>query len=272
MTEQLRSDLPVTTEADVNPPSSVPVLKNVLIATISTFLSHYFNAGFIKHGWLTEYPPPKPGDVDPEVIARRLLEMKARFLYCMKVAIERLIDYGPDFEALNAYEPDRITERLEIISTPEHEFTDLLLGRCTEIMVTDVSAVTLSDNICGHFLRHVFRMIRRDLSEAEHIIFLYLFVIWTMPEVLFDKSVGETVRKREVQVILRDHRLPHDLLEALRIVRGGGIFNKADETPVEPVSEGWDVEVEQAPATPQKRSAWSRLFSRSQDKSAATLS
>jgi len=234
-------------------------MENTLIATVSTFLSHYFNPTFILSGWLAELAGAAD-DPDLRTPERRLVEMKTRFLYCIKATIESLARYEGRFRASAAYEEDRITDALVIISTPEHSFTDDLLNRCTDVMLTDLSSVGLDDAVAGQFLRRVFQMIRQDVGNIEHLKFMYLFCIWTMPEVLFEASVAQTVRSREVRALMADPRMPADLVQTLRTVRGGGIFTPSDEE--EPmVDEGWDLEAPDP--EPPRRSAWSRLFGRS---------
>jgi len=236
-------------------------MKNSLIATISTFLSHYFNPGFLKSGWLSEFPPSVKRDNAPEVIDRRVLEMKTRFLYCLKVAVRALVEHNEPFVALTAFEEDRVTETLEIISTPEHEFSDSLLNRCTEVMVTDISSVKLTEAICGQFLRRILQMVRQDIHDQEHIKYLYLFCVWKMPDVLFDPSISPVVRRREVRALLTHPRLPQDLITALRQVRGGGLF-PASRDDGKLVDEGGVLAATQAVRPPPKQTAWQRLFSR----------
>jgi hypothetical protein len=251
--------------------AAAQAMKNTLIATISTFLSHYFNPSFLQSGWLFEYPPDIKDNSNPDNADRRLIEMKIRFLYCVKATLSALAGYHGDFRASAAYEEDRITDALEIISTPEHAFTDDLLNRCTDVMITDLTGVELSDSVAGQFLRRVFQVIRQDVDQLEHVKFLYLFCVWNMPEVLFDSSVAQTVRNREVKIVMADPRMPADLVQTLRTIRGGGIFDRSEE-PEEPVDEGWDLEMaaeaekeeeETADPTPRKRSRWLRFFTRS---------
>jgi len=245
-------------------PSAAPALRNTLIATISTFLSHYLNTRFLQSGWLAGNSSAARFSGNPAAAHRRVLEMKTRFLYCMKVAITRLAQQDGPFSAQAAFREDVVTDRLEIVSTPERRFSDGLLCKCTEIMATDLSAVDLTDAICGQFLRYVLQMVRRDLSDPEHIRYLYLFCVWKMPEVLFEPSMGRIVRRREVQALLDDPRVPRELVEVLRSVRGRGVFPRTPSAE-RPVDEGWELEQAQAAAEPApKRPAWWRLFARRQ--------
>ncbi len=256
----------MSTEPNGDPASTVavtgvPELRNLLAAAISTFLSHYFSRTFLKHGWFLSPPRgdgPAPEPPPPE---RSILELKTRFLYCVRAAIERLDSYEGDFSASSAYQQDRITDDNEVVSTPERQFADALLVRCSEIMEADIGGVHLDDVICGQFLRFVLRLVRQRVRDAERLKYLYLFCVWTMPQVLFNPTVCETLRRREVETIAREGRLPPDLLEALRFVRGGAIFPRRPAPP-EPVDEGWDLEMESQPIETPKRGFWARLFRR----------
>lgn len=259
----------VQTVRRANQPA-LSAVKNALIATISTFLSHYFNPQFLQSGWLSEYRPDLGTTSNPELVTRRVLEMKTRFLYCVREAARYLAAYGGSFHALAAFQDDKITETLEIISTSERRFNDHLLNRCTEVMATDISSVTLTDAICGQFLRRVLQMLRQDVRDEEHIKYLYFFCVWKMPEVLFDPFISSMVRRREVQALLANPRLPEDVISLLRDVRGRHVFGPPERNGT-PVDEGWDLEPSGPKDHPQpRRGAWRRLFSRSKQKGSPT--
>ena len=248
--------------------------KNALITTISTFLSHYFTTQFLQSRWMLWDIHTAGTDGSPETINRKVLEIKARFLYSMRETAQSLLEYPGPFTCIAAFEEDKINEQLEIISTPEREWMDILLNHCTEYMAKDMSSIKLSEGSTGQFLRKVIRIIRHEIDEPEHVKFLYLFCVYKMPEVLFDPTIGNVIRKREVKALLTDPRVPRDLLEDFQVVRGGGgLFRKelvGDQDEEEPVDEGWDLE--QAVLAKQekpKTGAWQRLlnkFRRSQQK------
>lgn len=248
-------------------PASIAAIKSTLIATISTILTQYFNSAILKSAWIVDYSDNGSVTLTAEQTERRVVEMKARFLYCIKEAARLICQYEGQFTALAAYEEDKVTESLEIISTPEHQFSDLLLNRCTEVMVRDISAVPLSDAICGQFLRMLLQIIRQDLRDPEHTTFVYLFCVWNLPEVLFDQSIGTVVRRREIAGLLADPRLPEDFVSAAWRARGGSSIFKPERLaskpePKVPVDEGWDLEAPKAPELKKKRGAWARLLSR----------
>ncbi len=247
--------------------ASLLAMKNTLIAAVSTFLSHYFNTRFLQSGWLTDFQPGPPRPYDPETASRRVLEMKTRFLYCLREGVRALNRYEQPFSALAAFQEDKITESLEIISTSERRFSDALVNRCTEVMMTDISAVKLTEAVCGQFLRRILQMVRQELRDGEHVKYLYLFCAWRMPEVLFDPAVSSMIRHREMRALVGNPRLPEDLLAALRNMRGGGIFGPPGRNGTKPVDEGWDLERRRiGNEPPPKRRAWRRLFSRAKRK------
>ena len=252
-------------QTDTSEPQSsqgLLAMKNMLITTISTFLSHYFTSQFIQSRWLLWDTHSTDGDGSPESVNRKVLEMKARFLYCLRHASRELLRYPGDFRSISAFEEDKINDRLEIISTPEREWMDLLLNRCTDILAGDMSSIELTEGKAGQFLRRVLRVVRHDLHSAEHIKFLYLFTIWKMPDVLFDTTICNLVRKREIRALINDPRVPKELVREFQSIRGGGLF---PETPFGevPIDEGWDIEAKQAAKTPPRPdSAWRRLFTR----------
>lgn len=248
--------------------AALSAMKNTLIATISTFLSHYFNTHFLQRGWLVDYRPGMVRAYDPETASRRILEMKTRFLYCLREGVRALSRHTQPFVALAAFQDDTITESLEIISTPERRFNDALVNRCTEVMATDISMVRLTEAICGQFLRRILQMVRQDVRDCEHVKYLYLFCVWKMPDVLFEPSISPMVRQREMRALLNNPRLPSDLVTALRNVRGGGIFGSPGKDGTGSADEGWDLEFQRTKLEPPSRRAWYRLFSGSRGKTA----
>lgn len=251
-------------QLETDPRGSLAAMKNTLIAAISTFLSHYFNARFLQSGWLTDYRFHADSGSDAESTSRRVLEMKTRFLYCLREGVRALSQYDKPFDALAAFQEDRVTESFEIISTPEREFSDALLNRCTQVMASDISMVNLTDAVCGQFLRRVLRMVREELRDEERVKYLYLFCVWKMPQVLFEPQISLMITHREKRALLSNPRLPADLTAVLRDVRGGGIFGPAIGPEGRAIDEGWSLERGQAgeELAPKPR-AWHRLFSRS---------
>ena len=250
-------------------PYEMLAAKNALITTISTFLSHYFTAQFLQGRWLLWDIHAVGDGTDPEQTGRKVLEVKARFLYSMRETAQSLLSYPDKFVCVSAFEEDKINDQLEIISTPEREWMDILLNRCTEVMAADMSGVELTEGSTGQFLRKVIRLVRQDMHEPEHIKFMYLFCVYKMPEILFDQTIGNVIRRREIKALLTDPRVPRDLIGDFQMVRGGGgLFPKDDseeeEEPQQPVDEGWDLEREHLAAAEKqsKGGAWQRLLAR----------
>ena len=247
-------------------PNELQAMKNALITTVSTFLGHYFTPQFLQGRWFLWDFRVSGNDTGARSVTRKVLEMKARFLYCVRLSAQELLVYPGDFQSLSAFEEDQINDALEITSTPERAWMDILLNRCTDVMTGDMSGIELSEGKAGQFLRRVLRMVRNDLREAEHIKFIYLFCVWKFPDVLFEPSIGNLIRKREIRALLNDPRVPKDLVDAFRDIRGGGLFGgpaeRAAVAAEPPVDEGWDIELARTRREPERDGAWRRLFSR----------
>ncbi len=243
-------------------------IKNALITTLSTFLSHYFTSQFLQGRWLVWDLHATDADSSPESVNRKVLEIKSRFLYTMREAAQSLLNYPDTFRAMSAFEEDKINDALEIISTPEREWMDILLNRATEVMAADMNHVELTEGSTGQFLRRVIRMVRHEMDDPEHLKFMYLFVVWKMPDVLFNTSMRNMIRRREIRALLSDARVPKDLVNDFNAVRGGGgLFPKdgdEEEQLEQPVDEGWDLEMQHIKAqekkVAKKKSGWRRLF------------